>query len=214
MTNANLTHLAFVLDRSGSMGAASKATEAEHGIRALLADQAALPGDVRVTVAAFDDHYELRAMDADADGASAFLSIEPRGMTALYDAVGRTVTALGKHLASQDEAQRPGRVIFVIATDGMENASYEWNSRGLKDLITQQRDTYSWDFVFIGTSEDQMMLANDIGISVGSSIATADSGLGYAAAYAATSSAISRSRAYGQSVSYNDDERQSVEQQS
>jgi Mg-chelatase subunit ChlD len=143
MTDAELTHLILVLDRSGSMGEGGKAAEAEKGVRALVDEQVALPGRLEISVARFDNEYELLATAAPAESLDQdLLRIQPRGMTALFDAVGRTVTTVGAELGDRAEAARPGRVVVLVATDGLENASTEYTSEALRELIDQQTNIY------------------------------------------------------------------------
>jgi hypothetical protein len=88
----------------------------------------------------------------------------PRGSTALLDAIGRTVTELGQKLAATPEAERPGQVIVAIFTDGYENASRQFDLHQINDLITQQRNTYNWQFLFLAANQDAIATAAQIGI--------------------------------------------------
>jgi hypothetical protein len=115
--NKDLTEIAFILDRSGSMGAIAR--DAIGGFNQFLADQQGAPGQARLTVALFDDEYELHvdqvpiAETLPLDGTT----YVPRGSTALLDAIGRTIDAIGKRLAATPEDQRPGKVIVAIFTE-------------------------------------------------------------------------------------------------
>ena len=141
MTNADLMHLYFLLDRSGSMQSIREDTIG--GFDAFIAEQRTQPGDCRVTLAQFDDRYDVVYVDlpvAEVPG----LQLQPRGTTALLDAIGRLVTDAGERLAALPEADRPGTVIVGIMTDGHENSSKEWSHAAVKSLIQQQTQTYGF----------------------------------------------------------------------
>lgn len=87
------------------------------------------------------------------------LGIVPRGSTALYDAIGKAISETGSILASLKEDDRPGRVMFVIQTDGQENASREYKSAAIAELIKKQTDIYAWQFQFIGADQTSVLEA-------------------------------------------------------
>jgi len=89
---------------------------------------------------------------------------QPRGMTALYDAVGMTINSVGDRLNNTPEDERPEKVIFVITTDGYENASKEFSAKRVKEMIEHQQSKYSWTFMFLGANIDSATVASDIGI--------------------------------------------------
>ena len=212
MTDSNLTHLVLVLDRSGSMAEGGKATEAEKGVRALVDEQKALPGRLEVTVARFDDKYELVAASQVPDALHANdLSIEPRGMTALYDAVGRTVASVGTELATRPDGERPGRVIVLVATDGLENASREFTADRLRKVIDEQTASYGWEFMFMGTSQEALLQAAAAGFAAKTSFATTDSAQGISSSYAVASSTMTRARSTGGKVEVDDDDRSKLQ---
>lgn len=166
MTNTALTLIAALLDRSGSMESCKRATET--GFDEMIAQQSSEPGEAIVTLSMFDNVYEnVYANVPIADVGP--LQLIPRNMTAMLDAIGRFITEIGEHLASLDEVDRPGTVICLIMTDGLENASTEWTYDAVKALITQQRDQYSWNFIFLGANID----AVDVGGRIGVPMATA-----------------------------------------
>lgn len=91
--------------------------------------------------------------------------LQPRGMTALYDAIGRACTELGARLAARPEDERPGTVIVAIMTDGQENHSREWMAAAVKARIKQQEETYGWQFLFMGAGADAYAEAAQVGIN-------------------------------------------------
>lgn len=172
MTDRDKTLIAALLDRSGSMQTSKEATE--DGWRELINEQRQLPGQCEMTLAQFDTDYEvLYPPTPIADVPD--LVVQPRGMTALLDAVGRFVTEVGRHLAALAEEQRPGQVICVIMTDGMENASHEWSWDAVKELITTQRTQWKWKFLFIGANIDAVEVGARMGFSAENSITYDDS---------------------------------------
>ena len=135
----------------------------EDGWRELICEQRANPGQCQVTLAQFDYEYELLYPPIDIAAVPEFV-LEPRGGTALLDAVGRLITEVGERLAALPEEQRPGRVICLIMTDGMENASRDWTWAAVKALITQQREVYDWEFIFLGADIDAIEVASRMGM--------------------------------------------------
>ncbi|SDB93189.1 hypothetical protein GA0111570_109118 [Raineyella antarctica] len=161
MTDNSLTYIAAVLDRSGSMQ--SMAHAVTQGFDDFIAEQRGVPGRCLVSLAQFDNEYQEVFRDLPVDQVPP-LDLVPRGTTALYDAIGRTVTTVGERLAALPEDQRPGSVIVPIMTDGYENASTEWTAAGIKDLITQQESQYSWVFLFMGTNQDAVEEGAKMGV--------------------------------------------------
>lgn len=166
MTKTNLTLIAALLDRSGSMEGCKTATET--GFDEMIAQQRSEPGEAIVTLSMFDNVYERVYANVPITEVGP-LTLVPRNMTAMLDAIGCFITEIGEHLASLEEADRPGTVICLIMTDGLENASTEWTYDAVKALITQQRDQYSWNFIFLGANID----AVDVGGRIGVPMATA-----------------------------------------
>ena len=87
-----------------------------------------------------------------------------RGITALLDAVGKTILDVGHRLSKTDEAERPGKVLFVITTDGQENASQEFTYKKIQEMIKHQEETYNWEFLFMGANIDVAKEAENMGI--------------------------------------------------
>lgn len=161
MTDSSKTLIAALLDRSGSMSTSVEATE--DGWRELVSEQRANPGRCQVTLAQFDDEYEVVYPITDIEAVPEF-ALEPRGTTALLDAAGRLITEIGEQLSALPEDQRPGQVICLIMTDGMENASQTWTWDAVKTLITQQREVYGWEFIFLGADIDAIRVASRMGM--------------------------------------------------
>jgi len=161
--NQNLTEIVFILDRSGSMGGLENDTIG--GFNGFVKKQAEA-GQTSLTTVLFDDKYEILHNGIDArDITLTEREYFTRGSTALLDAVGKTINDVGKRLDETPEASRPGKVIFVITTDGLENASREFSYDQVKKMITHQSEKYSWEFVFMGANIDFAKEGNKLGIS-------------------------------------------------
>ncbi len=146
-----------------------------------------------MTLAQFDNSYErVYANRPIAD--VPLLDLQPRGMTALYDAVGRLTTEIGQELAARPERERPGKVIVVVLTDGHENASVEWTHEAVHAAITRQEQQFSWDFLFLGANMDAVAVAKGMGFQPDKAITYATSKAGVNAVFAAAASYTSRAR--------------------
>ena len=161
MTNPDLRHIAVILDRSGSMQTVKSDTEG--GLCAFLDTQHEAPGQTTVSLYQFDHAYEAVYENTPLADVPAF-TLHPRGMTALLDAVGRTIQSVGEQIAAKPEDERPGEVIVVILTDGQENASTEYGLDQVKNLITRKQDTHGWKFVFLGADQDAFAASSSMGI--------------------------------------------------
>lgn len=200
MTNPNKTLIIVVLDRSGSMESVRNDTIG--GYNTFLAEQKKQPGDCELFLARFDHEYEIVHDNVNIASAPE-LNTEtfvPRGSTALYDAVGRTINAVGATLSKKPENERPGKVVFAIITDGHENASKEFSHQKISQMIKQQTEKYSWKFTYLGATLDAKEIALDLGIA--SSLRYGNNMLGSQAVFKAFSSANVRMRS-GETYCYN-----------
>ena len=160
----NTTELVFIIDRSGSMSGFEKDTIG--GFNSMIEKQRAGEGEVYVTTVLFDNFSQT------IHDRLPISQIEPmtereyfvRGSTALLDAVGKTI----EHIKTIHKYIRPSDVpmhtIFVITTDGMENASRKYTRAEVKALITEQTEKCGWEFIFVGTNIDAIEAADSIGI--------------------------------------------------
>jgi len=160
----NLTEIIFLLDRSGSMGGLESDTIG--GFNAFIERQSQLEGETILTAVLFDDKYEILWNGVNA-GKVKLTNNEyyVRGSTALLDAVGKTILDVGQRLSKTMEDKKPAKVIFVITTDGLENASREFTYEKVKELIKHQQEKYCWEFIFLGANIDTEREADSIGIS-------------------------------------------------
>jgi len=161
--NINLTEIIFLLDRSGSMAGLERDTVG--GFNAFIKRQSQVEGETLVTAVMFDDEYEVlwngeKAKDTKLTEQEYYV----RGCTALLDAVGKSILDVGYRLSTTNEEDRPGKVLFVITTDGMENASREFSYKKIKELIQHQQEKYNWEFIFMGANIDAAEEADHLGI--------------------------------------------------
>lgn len=186
---SDLTDITLVVDRSGSMQQIRE--DAEGGVNAFIADQAAEPGEALLTLVQFDTEYEFVHRGVPVQDAPMF-HLVPRGGTALLDAVGRAVNETGARLAAMPESSRPGLVIFVVMTDGHENSSVEFTKPQIREMIERQQSDYNWHFTFLGANQDAFAEAGGIGIHAAGAADFAMHKV--AAAHQATSDKVKRMR--------------------
>ena len=155
------TDIIAIIDRSGSMQ--DMAVEVVGSFTKFVKDQQEEKGTCTLTLVQFDDAYEVNYIAKDINDVPDIKYI-PRGMTAMYDAIGKTIISAGERLANMDEAERPKKVIVLIQTDGYENASKEYSASAIKKMITTQEKDYAWEFVFLGANINAKDTADMIGI--------------------------------------------------
>lgn len=160
-----LTELVFILDRSGSMSGLESDTIG--GYNAMLGKQKKGPGEAVITTVLFDDKYELLHDRINLRGIEPITDNEyfVRGSTALLDAVGKTINKIGNAQKHTVEDERAEHVMFVITTDGMENASREFSYEKIRQMIERQKSKYGWEFIFLGANIDAIATAERFGIS-------------------------------------------------
>lgn len=183
---ADYTDVSVVLDRSGSMQ--SIKTSTINGFNQFLSDQKKLDGKILLTLAQFDDQYDVMYDGLDVQNVSDLTndSFVPRGSTALLDAVGRTICMTAERVARLNEEDRPSRVLFVIITDGGENASKEFKYASVKDLI-EARKKEGWEFLFLGANIDAPTVAGQMGIAAASAMTYAANDQGTSKAFRSAS---------------------------
>lgn len=202
------TEITIVLDRSGSMS--SVADDTIGGFNRFLADQRSAPGTASITLHQFDDQFEtpIKAQDVRTAPDLTSKTFIPRGNTALLDAIGRAIVDTGSRMqsAGNDCAEK---VVFVIITDGHENASHEYNHDKVFEMISHQRDKYKWEFVFLGANQDAIKAATNLGMAGANAMTYAANSAGTQSAFLSTSSNL-RSMRSGQSkcMAYSDADRE------
>lgn len=181
----NLTHtsIGIVIDRSGSMD--PLVSDTCGGFNRFLADQKAVPGTADLTMVQFATDYQVvhDCLPLDKVPDLTPQTYVPNGGTALLDAIGRTVNQMGQRLAAMSEADRPGKVILVIITDGEENASKEFTREQVREMLEHQQKKYSWEILYFGANQDVFTVGSSMGIAAASSVSYAPTGRGTQDAY-------------------------------
>ena len=159
------TELVFILDKSGSMAGLEKDTVG--GFNAMLEKQRAVDGECRITTVLFDNRFELLhdRIDIRAVGPMTEKEYRVGGSTALLDALGRTIEKLVAVQRNTAEAYRAEKVLFVIITDGEENASRLFSADRVRAMIDCERERYGWEFIFLGANIDAVETAGRFGIA-------------------------------------------------
>ncbi len=162
--NKELTEIWMILDRSGSMDAIHSGTV--EAVNAFVTDQKTEEGEVQFTLRQFDNEVDTvyDRLPLEKVPLMKLDDFQPRGMTALNDAVGQAILDLGRLLEKSPEAERPGQVIFTILTDGYENASQEFDGKQIADMIQHQKRKYDWEFVFLGANIDVDQVGGEMNI--------------------------------------------------
>ena len=160
----NLTELVFILDRSGSM--AGLESDTIGGFNAMLRKQKGEPGQALVSTVLFDDVSQVIHDRIPLDKMEALTEKEyfVRGCTALLDAVGGAIHHIGNIHKYAREEDRPEKTLFVITTDGMENASRRYDYEKVRRMIERQKTKYGWEFLFLGANIDAAREAARFGI--------------------------------------------------
>ena len=159
-----LTEIVFILDRSGSMSGLEADTIG--GFNSLIKKQSKEPGEAIVSTVLFDDTCEVIHDRVPMDKVEKMTedTYFVRGCTALLDAVGGAIHHIGNiHKYARDE-DRPEKTLFIITTDGMENASRSYTHSKVKKMVERQKERYGWEFLFLGANMDAIEAAEHIGI--------------------------------------------------
>jgi len=218
MTQENFTAIAVVLDRSGSMNAIRDDTIG--GFNTFLAQQKEAEGDAVFTLAQFDNEYEVVHDFVDINDVPELdaKTFVPRGGTALLDGIGRTITELGAKLDNMVEEDKPSSVVVVVLTDGEENQSREYTRDQIFEMITEQTEKYSWEFIFLGAGQDAIAVGQSYGFaaskaasySIDSMVNTFASVSKNVAGYRATRSAGGSSAAASKSLDFSQEDRDEI----
>lgn len=160
----NLTEIVFILDRSGSMSGLE--ADAIGGFNAMIEKQKKTDGEALVSTVLFDNTSEVIHDRIDVQNVKAMTDAEysVRGCTALLDAIGGAIHHIGnihKYARTEDV---PEHTMFIITTDGMENASHHYDSDKVKAMIERQKEKYGWEFLFLGANIDAVETAKHFGI--------------------------------------------------
>ena len=160
----NTTELVFILDRSGSMSGLEADTIG--GFNAMIEKQKKMEGKCFVSTVLFDNESEVIHDRAELETINPMTDRDytVRGCTALYDAIGGAIRHIGNiHKYARPE-DVPENTMFVITTDGMENASHQYDNKQVKAMIERQKEKYGWEFIFVAANIDAVETARGFGI--------------------------------------------------
>ncbi len=186
-----LTEVVFILDRSGSMSGLEADTIG--GFNSLIEKQRKEEGEAYISTVLFDDNREVLYDRVPVD------KVEPmndnqyyvRGCTALLDALGSAIRHIANVHKYAREEDRPEKTLFVITTDGMENASKKYSYKKVRHMVEKERDKYGWEFLFLGANMDAVEEAGRFGICEDRAVSYQCDSPGIALSYEALSEAIS-----------------------
>ena len=206
----SLAQITMILDRSGSMSSVLRPTI--DGFNEFVEGQKNVPGDANVTLIQFDTEnpWEVVFEDKPVKKAPKLTSetYVPRGGTPLNDAIGRTIVDLGNRLEKINEADRPGKVIVVIMTDGLENSSREYSAPRIAEMIKHQHEVYKWEFVFLGANQDAILTGEKLGVPATAAMTFAANVTGVRNTMRSTSSSVASYRSgLAKNVTYSDHDR-------
>lgn len=190
----NVTELVFILDRSGSMGGLEKDTIG--GFNSMLEKQRREEGEAVVSTVLFDNEIQVIHDRIPIAEVPALTHKEyfVRGCTALLDAVGGAIHHIGNVHKYARKEDVPGRTLFIITTDGMENASRSYTYEKVRSMLRRQKEKYGWEFLFLGANIDAAAEAGRFGIEKAMAANYHCDGDGMALNYEVISEAITRVR--------------------
>jgi len=194
MTNNNQTNITILLDRSGSMSDIRDDTTG--GFNSFLTDQKELPEGATLTLVQFDNEYEVNYTDIPLQMVKDLdtKTYQPRGSTALLDALGRSIINLGNRLENIQEEERPEKVTFVVITDGYENASREFTKSKIAEMIKHQKEKYSWNFIFLGANMDAVREGTSYNMDGGKTLTFQATGDGIRKSFGSLSTSVKKYR--------------------
>ena len=196
-TKPEPVQIVCILDRSGSMR--ELVTDTIGGYNSFLEKQKQEPGTAEVTTVLFDDQYEKLVDAVDIKDVPEMTPKEyyARGMTALLDAVGRTITSTLGRMEKEGICPVKRRVLFLIMTDGQENDSKEYSKASVKAMIDKTTEEYKWNYIFMGANIDSVAEAAALGISAKHAVNYDHDSKGVAQSFARMDAAASEMRETG-----------------
>ena len=190
----NLTELVFILDRSGSMAGLEKDTIG--GFNAMIEKQKAEEGEAYISTVLFDNYSEVIHDRVALNDVPKLTEKEyyVRGCTALLDAVGGAIHHIGNVHKYAREEDRPEKTLFVITTDGMENASRRYSYEKVREMTQRQKEKYGWEFLFLGANIDAAKEAARFGIDESRAVTYRSDSIGTQLNYQAVNKAVTSMR--------------------
>ncbi len=190
----NLTEIVFILDRSGSMSGLEADTIG--GFNSMIEKQKKAEGEALISTVLFDNVSEVLHDRVEVQNIRKMTDEDytVRGCTALLDAIGRAIHHIGNVHKYARPKDVPEHTMFVITTDGMENASHYYSSDKVKQMIERQKTKYGWEFLFLGANIDAVETASQFGIDADRAVNYQCDSAGTALNYEVVSEAISAVR--------------------
>ena len=193
----NLTEIVFILDRSGSMSGLEADTIG--GYNSMLTKQKSEEGEAIISTVLFDDQMEIlhdRKSISKVDEISD-KEYYVRGSTALLDAVGGAIHHIGRVQKEMPEEERPEKTLFIITTDGMENASRLYSYDKVKKMVEKKKKKHHWEFIFLGANIDAIEVAGRFGVAANRAVRYENDSVGTALNFDVMSKLVSCARACG-----------------
>ena len=193
----NLTEIVFILDRSGSMSGLEQDTIG--GFNSLIEKQKKEDGEAYISTVLFDHYSEVLHDRVDLKKIQPMTEKEyyVRSSTALLDAMGEAIRHIGNVHKYAREEDRPEKTMFIIMTDGYENASRRYGYDEIRSMITRQKEKYGWEFMFLGANIDAASEAKRFGVDEDMAVEYLSDKKGTAVSYDAICGAVSNCRMYG-----------------
>lgn len=198
----------MILDRSGSMSGLEQQTI--DGFNKFISTQKEKNPNSRITLVLFSSDYEEVYVSKHIDDVAPLTSqvYYTTGMTALNDAIGKSINTVSKKITELAEQEKPGKVIFVIVTDGHENSSSEFSSSKIRDMIAEKTGHEQWEFVYLGANQDAIVAGAEIGIDATRSANYSTTNTDQVFAYA--SNAVADTTKGVRTMALSDDERRNL----
>lgn len=202
------TEIICVLDRSTSIRTSGLIEKTIEGFNSFLVEQKKTPGKAKLTLCLFDggtgygntgapgETYELRHNGIDLNDIPELNkeTFVPKGMTAMWDAIGITIDNVSNRLEKTPVGEKPDKVVFLIMTDGEENSSREYNQGSVQELIKKYKERDKWAFLFIGANIDTLKTGGSMGVTLGNTMSYSGSDRGVKMAFANMSKSVSYAR--------------------
>ena len=190
-----LTEIVFILDRSGSMSGLEADTIG--GYNSMLDKQKKEEGEALISTVLFDDKIEILHDRKSLDKVQKITGKEyyVRGCTALLDAVGGAIHHIGRIQKEMPEDEKPEKTLFIITTDGMENASRNYSYDKVKKMVEKKKRKHHWEFVFLGANIDAVEVAGRFGVAANRAVRYESDSVGTALNFDVMSKMVSCARA-------------------
>ena len=201
-------NITVILDRSGSMGHCVESTIS--GFNQFVNNQKKENPDATLSLVQFDDVIETVYSDVPIKDVELLTTktFVPRGLTALYDAIGKTLVSKVQYIRRMKRLKSSPKMLIIIITDGYENSSYKYSSKQIMDMIERKKKhkSESWEFLFLGANQDAILSASKVGISASKALNYSVSDEGIAATYRAISD-LSTQYSKGGNIEFSDEQR-------